>query len=59
MITPVELPLQSTSMIEVDEIVKFDLGSVIVTLVELVQPFLSLIPMVYVPAARFENVPEV
>ena len=59
LIIPVAFPLQSTSIIDVVAIVKFDFGSLIVTDVVFVHPFLSFIPSVYEPAERLENVPEV
>jgi hypothetical protein len=50
-IDPVLLPLQSTLVVELADTVKA-LGSVIVTDTELVHPFASLIPIVWVPAAN-------
>jgi hypothetical protein len=54
-IDPVLLPLQSTLVVELAETLKA-LGSVMVTDTELVHPFASLIPMVWLPAANEPNV---
>ena len=53
---PVEPPLQSTFTVLVELTLKLDDGSLTVMLAVLVQPLASLIPMVYVPALRLENV---
>ena len=53
---PVDPPLQSTFTVLVELTLKLDDGSLTVMLAVLVQPLASLIPMVYVPALRLENV---
>ena len=53
---PVEPPLQSTFTVLVELTLKLDDGSLTVTLAVLVHPLASLMPMVYVPALKLENV---
>ena len=53
---PVDPPLQSTFTVLVELTLKLDDGSLTVMLAVLVQPLASLIPMLYVPALRLENV---
>jgi hypothetical protein len=53
---PVEPPLQLMFVVELVLILNVLLGSVIVTLTLLVQPLMSLMPMLYMPALKLENV---